>query len=32
MGRKYSYSKRSTLTGYNTDCIELGMIYRMKLL
>lgn len=32
MGRKYSYSKRSTLTDYNTDRIELGMIYRMKLL
>lgn len=31
-GRKYDYSKRSQLAGYNTNRIELGMFYRMKLL
>ena len=31
-GRKYDYSKQSRLAGYNTDRIELGMLYRMKLL
>lgn len=30
--RKYDYSKRSMLSDYHTDRIELGMLYRMKLL
>ena len=29
-GRKYDYSKASGLTDYNTDCIEIGMLYRLK--
>ena len=29
-GRKYDYSKRCGLTDYNTDRIELGIIYRLK--
>lgn len=31
-GRKYNYSKASQIADYNTDRIELGMLYRMKLL
>ena len=30
VGRKYDYSKRSGLTDYNTDRIELGIMYRLK--
>lgn len=29
-GRKYDYSKASGLTDYNTDRIEIGMLYRLK--
>ncbi|WP_443865650.1 porin [Leyella stercorea] len=29
-GRKYNYTRRSTLTDYNTDRLELGIIYRIK--
>ena len=29
-GRKYDYSKGSGLTDYNTDRIEIGMLYRLK--
>lgn len=29
-GRKYNYSKDSGLTDYNTDRIEIGMLYRLK--
>ena len=32
IGRKYNYSKRSQIADYNTNRIELGMLYRMKLL
>ncbi len=28
--RKYNYSKDSGLTDYNTDRIEIGMLYRLK--
>lgn len=31
-GRKYNYSKASQIADYNTNRIELGMLYRMKLL
>ena len=30
IGRKYDYSKKSGLTNYNTDRIELGIMYRLK--
>ena len=30
IGRKYDYSKRCGLQDYNTDRIELGIIYRLK--
>ena len=30
VGRKYDYSKKSGLTDYNTDRIELGFMYRIK--
>ena len=29
-GRKYDYSKAFGLTDYNTDRIEIGMLYRLK--
>ena len=29
-GRKYDYSKASGLNDYNTDRIEIGMLYRLK--
>ena len=29
-GRKYDYSKASGLTDYNTDRIEIGMLYRRR--
>lgn len=31
-GRKYKYTKQSLMTNYNTSRIELGMMYRMKVL
>ncbi|MDV3112574.1 porin [Segatella copri] len=30
VGRKYDYSKKSGLQDYNTDRIELGLMYRLK--
>lgn len=30
VGRKYDYSKKSGLQDYNTDRIELGIMYRLK--
>lgn len=30
VGRKYDYSKKCGLEDYNTDRIELGMMYRLK--
>lgn len=30
VGRKYNYSKKSGLQDYNTDRIELGLMYRLK--
>ena len=29
-GRKYDYTRRCGLTDYNTDRVELGVIYRIK--
>lgn len=29
-GRKYDYSKKSGLTNYNTNRVEIGMLYRIK--
>ena len=29
-GRKYDYSKASGLTDYNTDRIEIGMLYQAE--
>ena len=31
-GRQYIYSTKSQLSDYNTNRIELGMMYRLKLL
>ncbi len=30
IGRKYDYSQRCRLNNYNTDRIELGIMYRLK--
>lgn len=30
IGRKYDYTDKSGLTDYNTNCIELGFMYRIK--
>ena len=31
MGRKYQYNKASQLVDYNTNCVEIGLMYRMKI-